>query len=101
MTTPIARSPNDVESTRVADASRQTEWTRPRFLRDDVDPATIDASSEYSQAVIDTLRSLGAFGMKIPRKYGGLGLSQIQYQKVMEQLDSCDANLIETLKKSP
>ena len=67
-------------------------------MRDDVDPVTVAASSESSQAVIDTLRSLGAFGMKIPRKYGGLGLSQIEYQKAMELLDSCDAKLIETLK---
>ena len=100
MPPPRPQSPNDVDSIRVAEASRQTEWTRPSFMRDDVDPATIDASSEYSQAVIDTLRSPGAFGMKIPRKIR-LGLSQIEYEKVMEQLDSCDAKLIETLKKSP
>ena len=101
MTPPRPQSPNEVKPIKVSEASRQTEWTRPSFMRDDVGPATIDASGEYPQAVIDTQRSLGAFGMKIPREYGGLGLSQIEYQKVMERLGSCDANLIETLKKSP
>ncbi len=43
MTPPRPPSPKEVESTRVGDASRQTERTRPSFLRDDVDPATIDA----------------------------------------------------------
>ena len=98
MTPPRPQSPNEVRSIKVSEASRQTE--RTSFMRNDVDPATIDASSEYPQAVIDTQRSLGAFGMKIPREYGCLGLSQIEYQKVMERLASCDANLIETLKKS-
>ena len=101
MTPPRPQSPNEVESIKVAEASGQTEWTRPRFMRDAVDSETIDASSEYPQAIIDTLRSLGAFGMKIPREYGCFGLSQIEYQKVMERLASCDANLIETLKKLP
>ncbi len=31
----------------------------------------------------------------------GLGLNQIERQKIMKLLVSCDANLIETLKKSP
>src|SRR6185436_14160866 len=98
---------SELESRRVAEASRQTEWKSPsfikelflgnfrldlvhpfplpreerpeftayyqrfeRFLREDVDSAAIDQTGEYPQAVIDGLRKLGAFGMKIPVKYG-------------------------------
>ncbi len=64
-----------------------------RFLRDHVDPAEIDALGEYPADVIEGLRRLGAFGMKVPAEYGGLGLNQVEYGKVMQLLGSYDANL--------
>jgi alkylation response protein AidB-like acyl-CoA dehydrogenase len=63
------------------------------FLREKVDPAAIDERGEYPQDVIDGLRKLGAFGMKIPTQYGGLGFNQVEYGKVMQLLGSYDANL--------
>ncbi|MGH7434873.1 MAG: acyl-CoA dehydrogenase family protein, partial [Polyangiaceae bacterium] len=49
------------------------------LLANRVDPVAIDESGEYPQAVLDALASLGAFGMKIPAEYGGLGLTQREY----------------------
>ena len=49
------------------------------FLRTKVDPVQIDTSGDYPDGVIDGLKRLGAFGMKIPREYGGLGLNQFEY----------------------
>src|SRR5215475_10096434 len=46
-----------------------------RFLIDQVDPAVIDQTGEYPPHVIEGLSNLGAFGMKIPKQYGGLGLT--------------------------
>jgi alkylation response protein AidB-like acyl-CoA dehydrogenase len=63
------------------------------FLRDEVDPVKIDALGDYPPDVIEGLRGLGAFGMKIPREYGGLGFDQLEYGKVMQLLGSYDANL--------
>jgi alkylation response protein AidB-like acyl-CoA dehydrogenase len=63
------------------------------FLRADVDPVEIDERGEYPPAVVEGLRKLGAFGMKVPKEYGGLGLSQVEYGKVMQLLGSYDANL--------
>lgn len=63
------------------------------FLRDEVDSAEIDRTGEYPQAVLDGLRRLGAFGMKIPTEYGGLGLSVHEYCAVMEMVGSYDGNL--------
>src|SRR5512136_2269722 len=57
-----------------------------RFLEEEVDPVAIDEQGEYPPAVIDGLRRLGAFGMKVPVEYGGLGLSQVEYGKVMQLL---------------
>jgi alkylation response protein AidB-like acyl-CoA dehydrogenase len=64
-----------------------------RFLRESVDPVRIDETGEYPPEVIDGLRRLGAFGMKIPTEYGGLGLDQVEYAKVMRLLGTWDSNL--------
>jgi alkylation response protein AidB-like acyl-CoA dehydrogenase len=64
-----------------------------RFLREQVDPVEIDETGEYPPAVLEGLRRLGAFGMKVPREYGGLGLDQVEYGKVMQLLGSWDSNV--------
>src|ERR1044071_1141423 len=63
------------------------------FVRDQVDAVEIDSSGEYPEHVVDGLRKLGAFGMKIPVKYGGLGFTNVEYQKIMTLLGSVDGNL--------
>ena len=52
-----------------------------RFLRDRTDPDSIDQEGEIPDAVIKGLGELGAFGIKIPHAYGGLGLSQTNYSR--------------------
>ncbi len=64
-----------------------------RFMAEEVDSAAIDATGEYPPEVIDGLKRMGAFGMKIPRKYGGLGMNQVEYSKIMEMLGSADGNI--------
>src|SRR6267154_4841607 len=64
-----------------------------RFLREDVDSDLIDREGEIPETVIDGLRALGAFGIKIPREYGGLGLSQLSYMKAIELVSSVDGSL--------
>src|SRR2546428_1802098 len=61
-----------------------------RFLRDNVDSDRIDREGEIPDAVIQGLRELGAFGIKIPREYGGLGPSQLSYIKTNELVSSVD-----------
>jgi alkylation response protein AidB-like acyl-CoA dehydrogenase len=63
------------------------------FLRNEVDSVAIDQTGEYGEAVIDGLRRLGAFGMKVPKEYGGLGLTVAEYCRVMEMVGSADGNL--------
>jgi alkylation response protein AidB-like acyl-CoA dehydrogenase len=64
-----------------------------RFLREDVDSDKIDREAEIPESVIQGLRDLGAFGIKIPRDYGGLGLSQLSYMKAIELVSSVDGSL--------
>src|SRR5437660_347122 len=64
-----------------------------RFLREDVDSDRIDREGEIPEPVIEGLRQLGAFGIKIPREYGGLGLSQLSYMKAIELVSSIDGSI--------
>src|SRR5207237_9313138 len=64
-----------------------------RLLEEKVDPVAIDETGEYPEEVIRGLAELGAFGMKIPREYGGLGLTHPEYVRVMELVGSYDGNV--------
>jgi alkylation response protein AidB-like acyl-CoA dehydrogenase len=63
------------------------------LLRDEVDPDEIDRTGEIPQPVIDELARLGAFGIKVPMEYGGLGLSQTNYCRAAMLLGSWCGNL--------
>src|SRR5581483_12431454 len=64
-----------------------------KFLREKVDSDRIDREGEIPDEVINGLRALGAFGIKIPREYGGLGLSQLSYMRAIELVSSVDGSL--------
>ncbi len=53
------------------------------FSREHIDGDAIDREGHVPEAVLDGLRALGAFGIKIPREYGGLGLSQVTYNRAL------------------
>ena len=51
------------------------------LLLESVDAEEIDRTGEIPDEVFDSLAALGAFGIKIPKRYGGLGLSQRIYTR--------------------
>ncbi|HEX6515322.1 MAG TPA: acyl-CoA dehydrogenase family protein [Nocardioidaceae bacterium] len=108
------------EAREVAEAARQTEWTRPSFAKElylgsfdlslihphpRANPAeaaegeeflarlekycrTLDGRLIEREALIpdDYIKGfaeLGVFGMKIPKQYGGLGLSMVHYGRAL------------------
>ena len=117
----MASHPSYEQSKQVAEASRETEWSKPSFgkqlflgnfrldlihpqpeldpaavekgelflhrlrafLTDDVDPRQIERDAKIPDSVLQGLKDLGALGMKIPEEYGGLGLSQVYYNKAL------------------
>jgi alkylation response protein AidB-like acyl-CoA dehydrogenase len=117
----MASHPSYEQSKQVAEASRETEWTKPSFgkelflgnfrldlihpqpeldaaaveqgerflerlrafLTEHVDPQQIEREARIPAGVLDGLKELGALGMKIPEEYGGLGLSQVYYNKAL------------------
>ena len=121
MTEPTKAHVSELEARAVAEASRETRWESPSFvrelflgrlelnlihphlepdseeqvraaaffeklerlLRDEVDPEEVEHTGRIPQPVIERLKEIGAFGIKIPREYGGLGLSQYSYGRAM------------------
>jgi alkylation response protein AidB-like acyl-CoA dehydrogenase len=54
------------------------------FLRATADPLQIERDAKIPEHVIEGLCELGALGMKIEQEYGGLGLSQVYYNRALE-----------------
>src|SRR5918994_1535291 len=63
------------------------------FLVERVDPLQIERDARIPEAVIDGLKQLGALGMKVPERYGGLGLSQVYYNRALALAGSMHASL--------
>jgi alkylation response protein AidB-like acyl-CoA dehydrogenase len=63
------------------------------FLEREVDPLEIEHNAKVPEHVIDGLKQLGALGMKIPQEYGGLGLSQIYYNRALTLASSVHSSL--------
>jgi len=91
-----------VPSEQPADAARSTQDAGPvsqdsalstqpspdsakleRFMAEEVDAEAIDEKGEYDYSLFDGFNKLGAWGMKIPKEYGGLGFSSTNYNRAI------------------
>src|SRR2546421_4142833 len=63
------------------------------YLREHVDPDEIDRTGEIPPENFKGLAEIGAFGIKVPKKYGGLGLSQSNYGRAALLMGSWDGNV--------
>jgi len=59
-----------------------------RFTEEHVDGDAFDREGWVPDAVLKGLADLGAFGIKVPREYGGLGLSQTSYNRALAIVSS-------------
>jgi len=64
-----------------------------RVLDEHADPDEIDRTGEIPDHLLNRLAEIGAFGIKIPVKYGGLGLSQTNYSRAAMLLGGVCGNL--------
>ena len=132
---PTTTHATEHEARAVAEASRETDWDKPSFvrelfdgrldlslihpfptpdpeeqvraaewmarfetfLRDRVDGERIEREGKISPEVLQGLRELGAFGIKIPVEYGGLGLSQLTYGRAVALAGSESSALVTLL----
>ncbi len=63
------------------------------FMRANVDADEIERNSKIPDHVIKGLAELGAFGIKIPTEYGGLGLSQASYNRAIALISSWESSI--------
>lgn len=58
------------------------------FVDRDIIPnaQALEQSDTYPQAIVDTMREMGLFGLMIPEEYGGLGESLLTYALCVEEL---------------
>ncbi|MEE9369448.1 MAG: acyl-CoA dehydrogenase family protein [Pontiella sp.] len=54
-----------------------------KFLETHLDPDEVDRTHEIPDEVMQGLAKLGVFALKVPKEYGGLGLSQVNYNRIM------------------
>jgi alkylation response protein AidB-like acyl-CoA dehydrogenase len=127
----MATNPTYEQSKEIAEASRESDWTKPSFGKNlflgsfqpelihpqpesppeivakgepylerlkaflvaEVDPLQIEADAKIPEHVIEGLKGLGALGMKIPEEYGGLGLTQVYYNKALALVGTWHSSL--------
>src|SRR6185436_3682309 len=71
-----------------------------RSFLERVDSDMIDRTGEIPEEYVQELRDIGAFGIKIPTEYGGLGLSYTHYTRAMAMVTSKDGSLTALLSAS-
>ena len=67
--------------------------TLREFLENEVDPLLIERESKIPDEVIEGFKRIGAMGMKVAEEYGGLGLSQVYYNRALAMIGTWHAAL--------
>lgn len=64
-----------------------------RAFLDTVDGSVIERDAQIPDEYVKGLADLGCFGMKIPTEYGGLGMSQVAYNRALMMVTSVHPSL--------
>ncbi len=59
-----------------------------KYLVENLDPEEVDATRTIPKKVIEEMGRLGIFALKVPKEYGGLGFSQVNYNRVVHRVSS-------------
>lgn len=59
-----------------------------KYLEANLDPNKVDKTREIPKKVIKEMGKRGVFALKIPKKYGGLGFSQANYNRLVSRVAS-------------
>jgi alkylation response protein AidB-like acyl-CoA dehydrogenase len=81
----------------VVDAAEQARadafLAKLRAFLERVDSDMIDRTGDIPEEYVQELREMGAFGIKIPLEYGGVGLSYANYTRAIAMVTSKDGSL--------
>src|SRR5256885_9576870 len=62
-----------------------------------VDGAKLDRAGEMPAELLQNMRELGLFGLIVPQEYGGIGLGNTGYARVMEEVAGHDGSIAVTI----
>src|SRR3954469_25637871 len=81
----------------IEDAAEQARagafLSKLREFLERVDSDMIDRTGDIPEPYVQELREMGAFGIKIPTEYGGVGLSYANYTRAIAMVTSKDGSL--------
>ena len=58
------------------------------FLSEHLDAEEVDRTRTIPDIVMNKLKEMGAFALKVPKEYNGLGFSQVNYNRVIHMVGS-------------
>ena len=66
------------------------EWVErvTKFLKANLDPDEVDKTGIVPDKVVKGLADMGCFALKVPKEYDGMGLSQVNYNRIMQVVSS-------------
>src|ERR1700722_8101175 len=59
-----------------------------KYLEANLDPEEVDRTRTIPKHVIEEFARMGVFALKVPKEYGGLGFSQVNYGRVVMTVGS-------------
>ncbi len=59
-----------------------------KFLKTNIDPDEVDRTGDIPAQALKGLGELGCFALKIPKEYGGMGFSQVNYNRILQLVAS-------------
>jgi alkylation response protein AidB-like acyl-CoA dehydrogenase len=80
--------PSDADEVRTRDFLGKV-----REFLDTVDGSVVERDAQIPDEYVKGLAELGCFGMKIPIEYGGLGMSQVAYNRALVMISSVHPSL--------
>jgi alkylation response protein AidB-like acyl-CoA dehydrogenase len=80
--------PSDADEERI-----RTFLDKVRQFLDTIDGSVIERDAQIPDEYVKGLAELGCFGMKIPTEYGGLGMSQVAYNRALMMVSTVHPSL--------
>lgn len=68
-----------------------------KFSKDRIDSRKFDEEGKMPREILDAISELGLMGLAVPEEFGGIGLPQKGYARVMQEAAAIDASLAVTL----
>src|SRR5687768_17431998 len=68
-----------------------------KFAKEHVKSAEWDEKGEMPREILSYISEVGLMGMAVPEAYGGLGLPQSAYARIMQRISEIDGSLAVTL----